>query len=97
MLFTVVYRPGERWDEQRSAFEQDGISHHRDFLAARFADGSLAFGGPFLDDCGGIAVYRSDSQERLVTLVETDPTISTKLMTYELHPCALPFALVDLE
>ena len=97
MLFTVVYRPSERWDPQKPAFGQDGISDHRDFLAARFEDGTLAFGGPFLDDCGGVAVYRSDSQELLEALVGTDPTISRGLMTYEMHPCALPFCLVDLE
>ncbi|HEY1429694.1 MAG TPA: hypothetical protein VGF18_08975 [Candidatus Tumulicola sp.] len=96
MLFAIVYRPGERWDHQKSAFEQDGISAHRDFLGARFADGTLMLGGPFLDDCGGIGVYKVDSREQLVALIATDTTISSNLMTYELHPCALPFAVVDL-
>jgi uncharacterized protein YciI len=96
MLFTVVYRPGDRWDPEVPAFEQHNISNHRDFLAARFADGTLMFGGPFLDDCGGVAVYKVDSKEHLVAIIESDTTISTRLMTYELHPCALPFAIVDL-
>jgi uncharacterized protein YciI len=91
MLFTVIYRPGRLWDPQRTAFEQDNIAAHRDFLAARLADKTLCAGGPFLDDAGGIAIYEYASGEHLEDLVGTDPTIIAGLMTYEIHPCIFPF------
>jgi len=48
-------------------------------------------GGPFLDDTGGIAIYEASTDEELIALLQQDKTITGCLMTYELHPCALPF------
>jgi hypothetical protein len=97
MLFTVLYRPGPGWNHEQSLFDQDGILDHRDFLHSRFEDETLVLGGPFLDDSGGISVYRHASEEELVTLLDTDPTIASGLQIYAIHPCALPFAPVELE
>jgi uncharacterized protein YciI len=97
MLFTVLYRPGPQWNREQSLFDQDGILDHRDFLGSRFEDKTLVIGGPFLDDSGGLSIYRHASQETLVALLDTDPTIASGLQIYTIHPCALPFAPVELE
>jgi len=90
-LFTVIYKPGPRWIAGRRFHEQEGVSGHRDFLAERHAAGDLLVGGPFLDDTGGIAIYEASTDEELIALLQQDKTITGRLMTYELHPCALPF------
>jgi uncharacterized protein YciI len=97
MLFTVLYRPGPQWDRERSLFDQEDINDHRDFLRARFDDATLVMGGPFLDDSGGISIFRSDSQDQLEDVLRSDPTIARGLQIYEIHPCAFPFAPIELE
>ena len=90
-LFTVIYKPGPRWIAGRHFHEQEGVIDHRNFLAERHAAGDLLVGGPFLDDSGGIAIYEASTNEDLIELLRQDKTIAGQLMTYELHPCALPF------
>ncbi|HEY3675245.1 MAG TPA: YciI family protein [Candidatus Tumulicola sp.] len=93
----MLYRPGPRWNREESLFDQEDINDHRDFLSARFEDKTLVIGGPFLDNSGGISIFRHSSQAELEKLLHSDPTIETGLQIYEIHPCALPFAPVELE
>jgi uncharacterized protein len=90
-LFTVIYKPGPRWIAGRHFHEQNGVMHHRDFLAERHAAGDLVAGGPFLDDSGGLAIYETNSSETLKQLLSGDQSLESGLLTYEAHPCALPF------
>ena len=87
----MIYKPGPRWVADRRFHEQDGVMHHRDFLAERHAAGDLVAGGPFLDDSGGIAIYETESTEKLQQMLSSDRSIERGLLVYEAHPCALPF------
>lgn len=94
-LFTVVYRPGPKWVQGRRFHEQEGIVAHREFLGDQFNKRTLVAAGPFLDDRGGIAIFECESPSELDALLQSDNTIAGGLMTYETHPCALPFLRGD--
>lgn len=89
--FAVLYVRGPNWDERVPFHEQDGVSRHREFLAAQHAAGSLIIGGPFLDDMGGLAVYRADSREELDRTLAGDATVISGLLRYEIHPYMIGF------
>ena len=89
--FAVLYLRGPAWDPTAAFHQQSGVHRHRDFLAAQHEAERLLFGGPFLDDSGGLAVYRSSSLEELESLLRTDATIVDGLLRYEIHPYAVAF------
>ena len=89
--FAVVYVRGPKWNESSPFHEQDGVHRHRDFLAAQHEAGRLVFGGPFLDDMGGLAVYSAPSREELEELITTDATVICGLLQYEIHPYMVAF------
>ncbi|MBV9271829.1 MAG: hypothetical protein JO165_12095 [Candidatus Eremiobacteraeota bacterium] len=91
-VFAVLYRPGPRWDKNVPFQEQQGVSEHRDFLKARDDDGTLLFGGPFLDDSGGLAVYAAMPEDALKSLLQQDGSVSSGLLTYEVHPYTIAFS-----
>ena len=90
-LFAVIYRPGKTWTAGLPFQEQPGVFDHRDFLAGQRDAGTLVFGGPFLDDSGGLSVFDVESEVALRALLERDETVQRGLLMYEHHPYALPF------
>jgi uncharacterized protein len=90
-LFAVIYRPGPLWVAGVPLQGQDGIARHIDFLSEQLSKGKLIFAGPFLDDTGGVAIFDVPTSEELTSLLAQDETIARQLMSYDSHPCALPF------
>lgn len=90
-VFAVIYTPGPKWNAQRPFHEQEGVFHHRDFLATQYEAETLAFGGPFLDDSGGLSVFQAPSRERLEEILQTDRSVSSGLLCYDVRPYALGF------
>jgi uncharacterized protein YciI len=91
LLFAVLYSPGPAWEPRLAFHEQAGVEDHRDFLASQYETETLAFGGPFLDDSGGLSVFRAPSRERLEQILGTDRAVKTGLLKYEMHPYFLGF------
>jgi uncharacterized protein YciI len=86
VTFTVIYRRGAGWDAKGPFRDQPGISGHARFLSDQLASGRLRLGGPFADDTGGVALYDADDASALDAILQTDPTIVSGLMDFEMHP-----------
>ena len=89
--FAVLYLRGPKWDPQRKFHEQDAVERHRDFLQAQHKQGRLIFGGPFIDDTGGLAVYRAASKGEVEALILSDETVQNGLLRYEIHPYIIAY------
>lgn len=89
--FAVLYLRGPAWKTDLAFHQQAGVGRHRDFLAAQCEAERLLFGGPFLDDSGGLAVYRAESFEEIEGLVKSDGTVIDGLLRYEIHPYVIAF------
>ena len=58
---------------------------HLDHMAKSF---ELNIAGPFLDDGNwrGLLIFNTDDVEKVKTLVEADPAVSSGRLSYEIHP-----------
>jgi uncharacterized protein YciI len=90
-LFAVLYKRGPTWNPRLAFHEQPGVGDHRTFLASQYDASTLAFGGPFLDDSGGLSVFWAPSLDRLEEILGTDQAVQAGLLVYEVHPYLLGF------
>lgn len=90
-IFAVLYLRGTAWNNDVPFHQQAGVGRHRDFLASQYEAERLLFGGPFLDDSGGLAVYTAESLEEIEALVKSDHTVMDGLLRYEIHPYVIAF------
>lgn len=77
--FVVVYRPGPAWRAGRPVGEQD-LRAHFHFMKALFDAGRLTLAGPFLDDDGGMAVFRARDRADAERTVASDPAVTSGVM-----------------
>lgn len=89
--FAVIYKPGSNWVAGRPFHEQERIGQHREFLNDEHSAGHVLVAGPFLDDSGGFAIFEAASADELTGMLDRDATVQHEILTYEIHPCALPF------
>ncbi len=88
--FVVVYRPGPAWRAGRKVTEQD-LRDHYYFLKALFEAGKLTLAGPFLDDTGGMAVFRARDRAEAERTLATDPAVVSGVLIGELRPFRAAF------
>lgn len=86
VFFVLFHTPGPRWADGAGFREQPGVENHVQYMADQLAAGSLIFGGPFLDDSGGMMVLRADSREQAVAIAEADPTVANGLLRVAVKP-----------
>jgi uncharacterized protein len=91
-FFAVIYKPGSTWEPGLPFHGQAGVHHHRDFLAEQYKAETLVFGGPFLDDSGGLAVFQVASREQLEKILQSDRAVQSGLLDYEVRPYFLGFS-----
>ncbi|HJC60768.1 MAG TPA: hypothetical protein H9755_10660 [Candidatus Dietzia intestinigallinarum] len=68
-LFAVTYRYEAAQTEGREANKPA----HREWLAARVADGTIVTVGPFVDGSGALLLVEADDDEAARSLVDGDP------------------------
>ena len=75
----------ERFDTM--SFEEDKIiNEHFEHLKKGFDKGILILAGPCLDGAFGIVIFRAKSLKEAETFMNSDPAVTTGMMTAELHP-----------
>lgn len=79
----VVLSQGSMWDTHKSRDEQEGMTEHRAYMRSLFERGEILLGGPFLDRPGGVAVYRTKSQDDAEKLAGADPGVRSGLIRAE--------------
>jgi uncharacterized protein YciI len=82
--FLVVYRRGPAWIEGKPVKDQP-LQEHGRFLIDLYQKGFLRLAGPFLDDTGGAAALRVETEEQAKAIVATDPAVISGVLIPELH------------
>ena len=82
----VLHMPGPCWDERRSFYDQDGAQEHLAHLARLRRRGVLLFGGPYLDDSGGLVVLQGLSPDQARQLAYSDPAVRMGLLQADVRP-----------
>ncbi len=83
--FVILLSVGPNWDPHRPRDEQAGITAHRQYLNALLRNGTVSFGGPFVDDLGGLAVLRAGSLDEARRIAGDDPAVRTGVLRAEVH------------
>ncbi len=60
IFYVVMHSPGKTWKPGTAFQEQPGVMAHVEYMSGLLEAGTLAFGGPFLDDSGGMALFQVD-------------------------------------
>jgi hypothetical protein len=78
--FVVFHSPGPGWRSGAAFFEQSGVDEHAAHYASVLQDGHLELGGPFLDESGGMMVFRPGLDRAEVDpIVQADPAVQSGL------------------
>lgn len=72
----VRYHAGPRWAEADRA-----IAGHLEFIRAQMRAGRILFSGPFYES-GGLLVARGSDLAAAAALVEADPLVAQRVVTY---------------
>ncbi len=54
---------------------------HLKYLEGLYAEGKVAWAGPFSDRTGGLVIYRADSDAQAQALAQADPVVSSGART----------------
>lgn len=97
VFFALFHTPGARWEDGVGFREQPGVGAHVGYMAEQLAAGRLVFGGPFLDDSGGMMVLRADSLDDARAIAEADPTVLDGLLRVTVKPWMMAMNSLDSE
>ncbi len=83
----VMYSKGLHWQmdlTSKSKIEQK----HLDYSWVQLKAGKLISAGPFTDKINwtGCLIYNCQSKEEVEKIAEADPLVSSKIVSYEIHP-----------
>lgn len=79
-VYIVIYRPGERWSEDRSGPMRD----HGRYMLQLYRQGTLRHAGPFDDNRGGAVIFTAPDDATAEAVVTADPAVSAQTFAYEL-------------
>lgn len=83
--FLIIFRPGPNWINGASVFAQP-LKPHAKYMQKLYDLGKLLYAGPFLDNCGGLAILNVSSEAEVREILAADPATSQQVLVAETHP-----------
>jgi len=80
--YLVVLKHGPKWIPNKPVAEQPLLSHGR-YLNEQMSKGVLVMAGPFLDDSGGLILYRGKDEAEVRAIAEHDPGVIGQILAVE--------------
>ena len=88
--YVVLVKPGPKWVAGKPA-EQQALANHGRYLQQQMTKGALQLAGRFLDDSGGLILYRGNEAE-VRAIAEHDPGVMDGILAVEwIRPFDLAF------
>jgi uncharacterized protein YciI len=89
--YVVLLKRGPKWVAGKPAAEQ-ALANHGRYLHTQMTKGALQLAGPFLDDSGGLVLYRARDEAEVRTIAEHDPGVMEGILAVEsIRPFYLAF------
>lgn len=86
MIVAIRYARGPGWKAGTTLQQQD-LAAHGAFMKEHYDAGTLMYGGPFLDDEGGMCVVTVPDLETAVAFTRIDPgVVNGTFVIGEIHP-----------
>ncbi len=87
----MLLKRGPRWVPGKSAEEQ-ALGNHGRYLQAQMTKGTLQLAGRFLDDSGGLVLYKAENEPEVRAIAEQDPGVVAGILAIEsIRPFDLAF------
>ncbi|HUB60308.1 MAG TPA: YciI family protein [Puia sp.] len=85
----VMFGKGSNWGRD-SATTAKLFQDHIHYIISQREPGKIITGGPFLDKATwiGFEIYSCKTSEEVEKITEADPAVSSKILSYEIHPWA---------
>jgi uncharacterized protein YciI len=85
----VMFNKGSTWG-QDSATTAKLFQEHIHYIISQRGTRKIITGGPFLDKATwiGFEIYGCTTREEVEKITEADPAVSSKILSYEIHPWA---------
>ncbi|MEO8540643.1 MAG: YciI family protein [bacterium] len=95
IFYALFHSPGPRWNSGTDFRQQDGVGAHIQYMSEQLEAGNLVFGGPFLDDTGGMMILRAEDLESAQTIAAADPTVADGLLLVQVKPWLMAMESFD--
>ncbi len=92
IFHVILHSPGRAWKPGVGFREQPGVMAHVEYMAGLLETGTLAFGGPYLDDSGGMALLRVDDLDEAKAVAAADPSVQAGLLDWKVVPWLVAMA-----
>lgn len=86
VFHVIMHTPGVAWQAGTGFREQPGVMAHVEYMAGLLEAGTLAFGGPFLDDSGGMALLQGADLAEAERVAQADPSVQAGLLKARVVP-----------
>jgi uncharacterized protein YciI len=80
--YVVLLKRGPNWLAGKPAAEQ-ALGNHGHYLQEQMTKGALQLAGPFLDDSGGLVLYKASGEAEVRSIVEHDPGVMSGILAVE--------------
>jgi uncharacterized protein YciI len=83
----VMFGKGSNWG-QDSATTAKLFQDHIHYMISQRETGKIITGGPFLDKAAwiGFEIYSCRTSEEVEKVTKADPAVSSKILSFEIHP-----------
>ena len=89
--YVVLLKRGPKWMAGKPAGEQ-ALGNHGRYLQEQMTKGALQLAGPFLDDSGGLILYKARDEAEVWAIAEHDPGVVGGILAVEsIRPFDLAF------
>ena len=89
--YVVLLKRGPKWIPNKP-FTEQLLSNHGRYLNEQMSKGVLLMAGPFLDDSGGLILYRGRDEAEVRAIAEHDPGVIDQILAVEsIRPFTLAF------
>ena len=89
--FIVLLKQGPKWAAGKPVGQQ-ALGNHGRYLLDQMTKGSLQLAGPFLDDSGGLILYKAKDEAEVRAIAEHDPGVMEGILAIEsIRPFLLAF------
>jgi uncharacterized protein len=70
---------------------QQNLQDHAQFETKLLSEGKLLFGGPFLDNSGGLAILKVKTLAEAIAIEKRDPAFTEGVLIPHVHPWGVIF------
>src|SRR5579872_3979735 len=93
--YVVMVKRGPRWVAGKPVAEQP-LGNHGRYLQEQMTKGALQWAGRFLDDSGGLILYKAADEPEVRAIAEHDPGVASGILAIEwIRPFDLAFDAVS--